>query len=157
MRHGARTRNPCTEMGAEIASLKQKCKARKTKGATVRQKRHRQCKPSCRKDNSKKLCTYRNPASGATLGNPVEPSPSAFKFIINELPAPSPLNPCLPLPVRISARASAPRLADLRALAPIGARGHISSRIVQLCAWTSPRHIKCELRCSPRLSRPAGR
>ena len=38
--------------------------------------------------------------------------------------------------MRISARASASRLADLRALAPIGARGHISSRIDQLIPAT---------------------
>ena len=68
-------------------------------------------------------------------GQSVHSWPAAFKplsLLLFNFPRPSPLNPCLPLPVRISARASASRLADLRALAPIGARGHISSRIDQL-------------------------
>ena len=52
-------------------------------------------------------------------------NPREKDLVLVNFPRPSPLNPCLPLPVRISARASASRLADLRALAPIGARGHL--------------------------------
>ena len=45
--------------------------------------------------------------------------PSREGFSVSRLsPAPSPLNPCLPLVVHISVRASAPRLAHRRAFAP---------------------------------------
>ena len=56
------------------------------------------------------------------------PNPPDKDLVLINFPRPSPLNPCSILRMHISARASAPRLADLRALAPIGARGHASSR-----------------------------
>ena len=60
------------------------------------------------------------------------PSPSqllAFSLLLVDLPARRHKLGCLSLSVLIFARASASRLADLRALAPIGARGLILSPI----------------------------
>ena len=94
--------------------------------STLRPKWHRKCVPSRRNDRPRTR-TKSRPASCIfrirEFANPPEKDLVLVKF-----PAPSPLNPCSPLTVHISARASAPRLADLRALAPIGARGHTSSR-----------------------------
>ena len=51
--------------------------------------------------------------------NPREFQPSREGFSVSRLsPAPSPLNPCLPLTVHISERVFAPRLAHRRAFAP---------------------------------------
>ena len=70
--------------------------------------------------------------TAATPGEVQNPSPSlllAFSLLLVEFSARRHKLGCLFLSVLIFARASASRLADLRALAPIGARGLILSRI----------------------------
>ena len=62
------------------------------------------------------------------MQNPSRSQLLAFSLLLVEFPARRPKLGCLFLSVRIFARASASRLADLRALAPIGARGHNGAR-----------------------------
>ena len=61
--------------------------------------------------------------------NPLDSQLLAFSLLLVEFSARRHKLGCLFLSVLIFARASASRLADLRALAPIGARGLILSRI----------------------------
>ena len=98
--------------------------------STLRQKKNRKCVPS-RRNGRPRTRSNTRPAS-CIFRIRESSNPREKDLVLVNFPRPSPLNPCLPLPVRISARASASRLADVRALAPIGARGHISSRTDQL-------------------------